>query len=196
MDSPINIKEKIAYENMSFFWSNAISFQEKRILDVGFGLGFNSKMMSELGADVYGVEPDKEAYDYAISNNMINKDKAFNCTLQELPNELVGTFDIVIVFLYNISYSERDEIAKMLAKAVKKDGFVIIGLHDNIYINGDQFMPPISQTISPYFENVKVSKINYAIGNKCFIVATQPVQNLEHHDSMPRISNKKYCYVI
>lgn len=181
------VKQKIANENRIFLTSRGILFEGKRVLDVGFGLGFNSKMMSELNGDVYGVEPDKVAYDYAISNNMISEAKALNCTLQELPDELIGTFDIVTLFLYNISFAERHTIGNMLSKVVKKNGIVIVGLHDELYINGDQFISPVSESINPYFENVLVSRVSdYPIGNRYFIVATQPVQELDFNDSIPR----------
>lgn len=89
-----NLKSKIALENRRFLVSNGILFEGKKVLDIGFGLGFNSKTMESLNGDVYGVEPNKNAYDFAINNNMISKNKAFNCKLQELPEELIGTFDI------------------------------------------------------------------------------------------------------
>lgn len=136
---------------------------------------------------MYGVEPDKVAYDWAISNNMISKDKALNCTLQEIPNELVGTFDIVTLFLYNIPFRERYTIGNMLSKVVKNNGIVIIGLHDKIFINGDQFISPVSESINPYFENVLVSKVNdNSRGNRCFIITTQPVKELDFNDSISR----------
>lgn len=39
------IKQKIANENRIFLISRGILFEEKKVLDVSFGLGFNSKMM-------------------------------------------------------------------------------------------------------------------------------------------------------
>ena len=181
------VNQKIADENRMFLISRGILFEGKKVLDVGFGLGFNSKMMSELNGDVYGVEPDKVAYDYAISNNMISKAQALNCTLQEIPDELVGTFDIVTCFLYNINFEERHAVGNMLSKVVKKDGIVIIGLGDEIYINGDQYIPPVSESINPYFENVLFSRASdYFIGNIYFIVATESVKELDFNVSISR----------
>lgn len=183
----LETKQKIADENKTFLASSGILFEGKRILDVGFGLGFNSKMMSELKGDVYGVEPDKTAYDYAVNNNMISKTKALNCKLQDLPDELVGTFDIVTLFLYNIPILERYTISNMLSKVVKNNGIVIIGLYDEFYIHGDQFIPPVLESIDQCFENVLVSKANdYPIGNRCFIIATSPVQQLDFNISISR----------
>ncbi len=38
-----NLKSKIALENRRFLFSNGILVEGKRVLDIGFGLGFNSK---------------------------------------------------------------------------------------------------------------------------------------------------------
>lgn len=173
-------KRKIAYENITFLISNDIFVDGKRILDVGFGLGFNSKVMSGLNGDVYGVEPNKEAYDFAVNNNMISKDKAYNCILQELPEELIGTFDIVTLFLYNIAFSERQEVARMLSNVVKDDGVVIIGMRDDVFIYGDNKMSPVSELVKPYFKDLTCIRAEKTrIGNIFFVVATQPVKELE-----------------
>lgn len=92
------VKLQIATENANYFKQREISLEGKRVLDVGFGLGYNSNIMKKLGADVYGVEPNTEAFEFATSNNLIDRDKAFNCLLQDIPEELAGTFDIATVF--------------------------------------------------------------------------------------------------
>ncbi len=112
---------------------------------------------------------------------MISKNKAFNCKFQELPEELIGTFDIATLFLYNINLSERQAVAQMLPRIVKDSGIVIIGIQDKVYIHGDAYLPPVSESIKPYFGNLKASNLQYQynFGNRYFIVATQPVKQLE-----------------
>ena len=147
----------------------------KKVLDVGFGLGYNSKAMRDRGANVYGVEPRDENYKYAISNGLIDKRKAFNCSLQDIPEDLLGSFDIVTVFLYNISIQEREDFSNMLAKAVKTDGLVIIGMRDSEYIYGDEYIEPVSSSIYKCFNNVHLVKgKNDNIGNLCYIMANEP----------------------
>lgn len=126
-------KQRIAEENARSLQALKIDLKGKRVLDIGFGLGYNANIMRELGAEVYGVEPDKEAYDYAIQNGLIDEQRAFNTTLQDMPEELFGTFDLSTIFLYNIPLSERENVMKALSQSIKPTGTTVIGLHDDIY---------------------------------------------------------------
>lgn len=67
----------------------------------------------------------------------------------------------------------------MLPRIVKDNGIVIIGIHDRIYIHGDAYLPSVSETIEPYFGNLKASNFKYNFGNQYFIIATQPVKELK-----------------
>ncbi len=167
------VKLKIAAENVNYFKQNGISLEGKKVLDVGFGLGYNSSIMKRLGADVYGVEPDSKAFEFAVSNGLIDKEKAFKCLLQDIPQDLLGTFDIATVFLYNIPLSEREAFAQTLAKAIKPDGNIVIGIHDDIYITGDPYLKPVSATINSFFGSLNSMKTNN-IGNRFFINASEP----------------------
>ena len=175
MDDIKRIKEKIARENIVFFDSHGINMNGKKVLDVGFGLGYNSKAMRDRGANVYGVEPKDEDYKYAISNGLIDKSQAFNCLLQDIPEDLLGSFDIVTVFLYNILIQEREDFSNMLAKAVKADGLVIIGMQDSLFIYGDGYIEPVSSSIYKSFNRVHLVKgKNDNIGNLYYIMANEP----------------------
>ena len=175
MDDIKRIKEKIARENMLFFDLHGINVNGKKVLDVGFGLGYNSKAMRDRGAIVYGVEPSDEDYKYAISNGLIDKRQAFNCLLQDIPEDLLGSFDIVTVFLYNTSIQEREDFLNVLAKAVKVDGLVIVGVRDRVYIYGDEYIEPVSSSICKFFNSVHLVKgKNGNFGNLCYIMANEP----------------------
>lgn len=167
------VKLIIAKENAEYFRQKGISLEGKKVLDVGFGLGYNASIMKRMGAEVFGVEPDKKAFDFAVFNNLIDKEKAFNCLLQEMPQELLGTFDIATVFLYNIPLSERENFAQALAMSIKDDGETIIGLHDDIYIDGDEYLKPVSVSVSESFDNLQLTKTNN-FGNRLFIRASGP----------------------
>lgn len=168
-------KKKIAIENASFLQELNIGLKGKKVLDIGFGLGYNSDIMRKLGAEVYGVEPDKEAFDFAISQQFVDSRRVFNSTLQDMPQELFGTFDLATIFLYSISFSERENVIQLLAKSIKPIGTTIIGLHDDIYINGDSYMEPVSNLVRKNFNSVSCKKANYLnIGNRMFIVGKEP----------------------
>ena len=176
MDDIKITKERIARENIDFFDLHGINLNGKQVLDVGFGLGYNSKAMSDRGASVYGVEPREEDFKYAISNGLIDKNQAFNCLLQDIPEDLLGSFDIVTVFLYNIPLLEKEEFSNMLAKAVKTDGLVIIGMHESIYIYGDEDIEPVSSSIYKCFNSVRLIEDKKGnIGNHWYIVANDPL---------------------
>ena len=175
MDDIKITKERIARENIDFFDLHGINLNGKQVLDVGFGLGYNSKAMSDRGASVYGVEPREEDFKYAISNGLIDKNQAFNCLLQDIPEDLLGSFDIVTVYLYNISIQEREDFSNMLAKAVKADGLVIIGMQDSEYIYGDEYIEQVSSSIYKCFNSVHLVKgKNDNIGNLYYIMANEP----------------------
>ena len=168
------IKQKIANQNMEFLQKNFVDLSGKKILDIGFGLGYNSKAMSDLGATVYGVEPDATAFKYAISNGLIEQANAFNCSLQNIPDNLLGTFDIVTVFLYCIDLAERDEFASTLARAIKPDGTVVIGITDEAFLKPYKYIKPAYFIMYSYFASVRLIENGFNV-NKLFVLAKEPL---------------------
>ena len=61
-------------------------------------------MMSTMGADCYGIDPDQDAIRFALAEGLIDNEKAIACTLQDLPKDMVGSFDIATVWLFNVAY--------------------------------------------------------------------------------------------
>lgn len=171
----IETKQSKAQENIDLFNRLGISLRGKKVLDIGFGLGYNSNIFREAGADVYGVEPDKKAFDFAISNHLIDPDKAFNTRLQELPSELMGTFDLATILLYNIPFSEGETVMHLLSQSIKPSGTTIIELADDIYIHGDPYLESIPSITSRYFHSVnKFPLFYFNILTSMFIIAREP----------------------
>lgn len=171
-------KQKDSYAIGRFLLSKNIYLADKKVLDVGFGLGFNAKLMKELGAEVYGVEPSEEFYNFAIENNFISEDKAFNCNLQSLPDSFNETFDVVTIFLYNIPIKERKDVFDKLSQVVKDGGEIIIGMADEVYIKGDRFILPISEVAELFFDNVTLCRASDAAScNRYFLLAKCPKKN-------------------
>ena len=167
--------KEIAQDNCRKFNELGISLYAKRILDIGFGYGFNSNIFRKAGADVYGCEPSKEEFEYAISHQLIEKSKAFNTVLQEMAKELFGTFDIATILLYNIPFSERETVMKLVAKSIKPTGTIIISLIDDIYKYGDQYYESIYSLVSRYFHNVERNEAKYyRHWDSEFIIARDP----------------------
>lgn len=120
------LKKRIAHENAIALQKLNIPLKGKRVLDIGFGLGYNACAMRTLGAEVYGVEPKKEDFDFAISQQLIDRERAFNTTFQDMPQELFGTFDLATIFLYCIDVREKENVMQLLAKSIKPTGTTII----------------------------------------------------------------------
>lgn len=168
------IKRRIAEENARSLQALGIDLKGKRVLDIGFGLGYNASIMTELGAEVYGVEPDRETFDYAVQKGLIDEERAFNTTLQDMPEELFGTFDLSAIFLYNIPFLERENFMKALSRSIKPIGTTVIGLHDEIFMRGDRYLEPVSTSLRRYFNSVVCKTANANIGNRMFIKGEEP----------------------
>lgn len=170
-----------------------IVFKDKRVLDVGCEIGCKSRAMKECGADVYVVEPNSEALEYAyIANN-----KKFNSFVQDLPKELFGTFDMVTMFLYRVLPGNLDtfgfskelgeqvnkmqlQVTKTTAKLIKPDGEVIIeisNLADDYYLyKRVENIAPLMWQLKQVFEDVSYEKITSY--DSIFIRAKKPLSNI------------------
>lgn len=118
----------------------------KRILDIGFGLGYNPLEMIRNGADVYGVEPDKECYDYATNTLGLDRNRFFNILAQDIPESYNDSFDMITCFNCNIGIGEYDKVFDKLAMLVKPGGVV------NIYFSEPCYNPRIEEPSSMFFK--------------------------------------------
>ncbi len=165
-----------------------IDFKGKRVMDIGCEIGCKSRAMKECGADVYVVEPNKEALEGAYIAN----DHKYNCFAQDLPSKLYGTFDLVTMFLYrvlppDITLDNIDkvsgeainklqlEVTKVLAKLIKPDGEVIIEMSnypDDYYLYGfNENVAPLMWQLKQVFEEVFYEASS---GDSIFIRARKP----------------------
>ena len=69
----INAKKALALELKEQQQREKINLRGKTVLDVRFGSGFNGQAMATLGATVYGVETNAEAYTWAIQEKTISR---------------------------------------------------------------------------------------------------------------------------
>lgn len=105
----------------------------KKVLDIGFGLGYNPLEMIKNGADVYGVEPDKECYEHAINTLGLDKNKFLNILVQDIPENYNDSFDMITCFNCNIGIYEFDRVMDRLAMLVKPEGVVRICFSESYY---------------------------------------------------------------
>lgn len=171
-------KFKFAIENAEYFRQKGISLAGKRILDVGFGLGYNSSMMAALEADIFGVEPDDVYFNFAVSKNLINREKAFKSTLERIPEGLLGTFDIATVFLFEVMRDlggNPESFFDKLPKTIKPKGSVIIGIHDEYFIKDSKWNLSILPILNKHFNFVDLPRYKEGnLGNLYYILAGGP----------------------
>ena len=143
---------------------------KKTCLDVGCRSGENTAAMAREGAEVIGIDPDDTEFEKAKSLG-IKETHLVKATLQcYYAQNPLQKFDIVTVFLWNISSSETQEFCLALNQVIKPGGTVIITYQDEEYSN-------IPGILTNFFNKVKTcdfSGINvHAI--RCSQPKTDPI---------------------
>ncbi|SHE52602.1 methyltransferase, FkbM family [Marinitoga hydrogenitolerans DSM 16785] len=118
------VSEKIIFDN--------INIKKGKILDIGAGTGYWSKIFLEKGFDVYAVEPSERMCEI-LENRFsgFNNIKIINGYGENLPLE-DNMFDIVLAMGDVLSYAEnQEEFIDEVNRVLKKDGY-FIGTVDNL----------------------------------------------------------------
>ena len=99
--------------------------QKGKVLDVGCSSGILLELLKKEGYEVYGIEPNKQAY--KMAHKKLNR-RIFNGTLKEFMKKNKDRFGIVI---YNHVLEHIDDPVselKSVKKILKKSGVLVIGL--------------------------------------------------------------------
>jgi len=79
--------------------------RQKRVLDVGAGIGKTMTVLAKAGFDAYGIEPSTPFYEYAVKKMNISPDKLQNVSIEEaeFPPEFfdIISFGIVLEHIYD-----------------------------------------------------------------------------------------------
>ena len=102
-----------------------------KVLDVGCSSGIILGLLKEHGVDVYGIEPDKQAFKKALKKL---KGKIFNGILKEFVKKNKIKFDVVIYNHVLEHIKTVNEELKLAKSILNKNGLLVIGVHnvDNI----------------------------------------------------------------
>jgi SAM-dependent methyltransferase len=181
----MDYRQQSALEIASFLSRRGIPLVGKKILDIGTRTGENAKIMSDSGAEVVVVEPDKESLSRAIELRNVDPERSFPVLLQELPSQYQGSFDIATVFLFNVPWLERAAFAEALLKAVKPGGKIIVSVADPAYKDGGS--ADVGKYLRQYFG--AVDRITQ--GSNCFFVAEKTLVSTKGtHTTEPIIIDK------
>lgn len=153
LSSKLSLKDKIAEEVVSDITRYlGVSFSGKTCLDVGCYSGENTIAMANLGAQVIGIDPDDSEFETARMKGMTDR-QLIKATLQQYHTQFPDQqFDIVTLFLWNISALEREEVGAALAQIIKSVGTVIVSYHDQLY-DDDVYMS-VPNLMSKFFWGV------------------------------------------
>lgn len=144
------------------------SLMNKRILDVGMGNGNVLKCVQEqLGADVFGVD----ISNYLCYENYQNQRTFTNMDVRDLPEELLGTFDVVYQRLFSVPFKDALNVLSAISKYLKQDGIYIVTFDDEEYEHDNSFVIKI---LNELYERVELTK-NRDLIKLC--VARQPRLN-------------------
>jgi len=112
-----------------------IGFKDKTVLDIGTRDGRFIPLFESLGAkEVFGIDPDRQALEEAVSRGSIDKEHALPVKLQELPQEMRGKFQVAAILNLNIALSEQKEFFRELHDIMPRDGQVIMTVAEDIVL--------------------------------------------------------------
>ncbi len=116
--------------------------QSIKIFDIGFGIGFFMKMLSEALTRSYneitlaGCEPSKKNYDYFIERNSLKKLETYNKTFQEIKTSKKFDFITAIYVFPHFTLEDLDSIAKKINSMLETAGKFILVVANEKYLKG------------------------------------------------------------
>ncbi|XP_072933018.1 ubiquinone biosynthesis O-methyltransferase, mitochondrial [Epargyreus clarus] len=104
----------------------------KKILEVGCGPGILTEDLCKLGAEMTGLDPNKDLLDAAIEHrnfntNLTNKPTYVHTTIEEHCKENINKYDAVVAseVIEHINYSQRELFIESCVKVLKPGGKII-----------------------------------------------------------------------
>ena len=127
----------------------------KKCLDIGTRDGLNCLTLVEKGAkSVLGIDLDESKFK---EHQEVNNEKKITLRQQdflkmEAKNE-EEKFDVITCFLWNFGFPQLKDFALKVKSLLRKEGVFILGLYDNIYINGDEYTDSVPKRLEEYFNS-------------------------------------------
>ncbi|OGL43570.1 MAG: hypothetical protein A2161_21475 [Candidatus Schekmanbacteria bacterium RBG_13_48_7] len=99
-----------------------------KLLDIGCSQGAFSKLITELGFEVFAVDQSEEAIQYARKNYDIKN--AFNCSFEEIPEDW-GNFDVIVSMEVIEHLEDPRSLIKKSYDLLKPGGYFILTTPNN-----------------------------------------------------------------
>ena len=128
---------------------------DKKCLDIGTRDGLNCLTLVEKGAkSVLGIDLDESKFK---KHQEVNNEKKITLRRQdflkmEAKNE-EEKFDVITCFLWNFGLPQLEDFALKVKSLLRKEGVFILGLYDEIYVNGDEYTDSVPKRLEKYFKS-------------------------------------------
>lgn len=147
----------------------------KRVLDIGAGRGLHTNILRREAADVYSFEPDG---DYIFRQEFV-KGKTFFDYIENMPKELLGSFDFALQY----RYMAQPSTIETAARALKKNGVYIGTFHEGQIGHFEDeespnFEPSKSDeglVLRESFKKIKYINLGHYLGSKVQCIASEPL---------------------
>ena len=102
-------------------------FNKKTVADIGGREGNYIPLFRELGAEsIYVIDPNKEAINTAVEKGLLSSEHAIPTTLEDMPENLKGTFDVATVFNLDPQLARNERFIQSIRDALPSHGQVIM----------------------------------------------------------------------
>lgn len=127
----------------------------KKCLDIGTRDGLNCLTLLEKGAkSVLGIDLDDSQFKkHEEVNRMVKEEKIILKQQDFFDDNFNEKFDVITCFLWNFGFPKLDQFGEKVVSLLKPGGVFYLGLYDNIYINGDEYLKPVPKRLEEYFKS-------------------------------------------
>lgn len=187
------------YEHLNRYLFAAEFVKGKKVLDLGCGSGYGSKILDEAGAEkVVGVDVSKETIKYAKSKYRSRHltYKLGNATDLIFKND---SFDMVVCFELLEHVSNDNKLIKEIKRVTSKKGLCLISTPNKFtYPTGNKFhkreyFPNEFETLlKKHFVNVKLSYQYFWLANSIIDAITQEDKGKQVQEDLTKVSSVSY----